>query len=29
MNPEFERRVDVQNRTVGWIRFQKKFFIIK
>ena len=26
VNPEFERKVDVQNRTFGWIRFQNFFF---
>jgi len=24
-NPEFERKVDVQNRTFGWIHFQNCF----
>ena len=28
VNSEFERKVDVQNRTFGWIRFQNCFFII-
>ena len=26
VNPEFERKVDVQNRTFGWTRFKNFFF---
>ena len=26
VNPEFERKVDFQNRTFGWTRFQNLFF---
>ena len=26
VNPEFERKFDVQNRTFGWVRFQNRFF---
>ena len=26
VNPEFEKKVDVQNRTFGWIHFRNSFF---
>ena len=26
---EFERKVDVQNHKIGWVRFQNPFLIIK
>ena len=28
VNPEFELKVDVQNRIFGWIRFQNCFFLL-
>ena len=29
VNPEFERKVDVQTHEFGWVRFQNGFLIIK